>query len=67
MKYKKPHWAIAQIVRETGLVEDLCEHGCGHPNTEWLQENDPDGKKRLSVHGCCGCCWRTNDDPDSKG
>lgn len=57
-KYKKPDWAVDQTVRATGLVEDICEHGVGHPNIEWLKEHDPDGKLGFSVHGCDGCCLR---------
>lgn len=54
-KYKKPTWAIKQIVRHDrgGMVEDICRHGIGHPNKEWLKKH---GTKTDSVHGCCGCC-----------
>ena len=66
---KKPAWAIQQIVRETGLIENICCHNIGHP--------DPDSAKRIAlfhkeweqghctkqeaisawrVHGCDGCC-----------
>ena len=55
-KYKKPDWAVDQTIRASGLVEDICEHGVGHPNREWLKKHDPDGKLCLSVHGCDGCC-----------
>jgi len=55
-QYKKPVWAVDQIIRASGLVEDICVHGVGHPNKEWLEENDPDGKKSWAVHGCDGCC-----------
>ncbi len=55
--YKKPSWAIKQIVRENGLVEDICEHGIGHPNEEFLNTH-PKITKRLclDIHGCDGCC-----------
>lgn len=56
IKYKKPNWAVDQIIRETGLVEDICEHEVGHPNNEWLEEHDSDNKKCFAVHGCDGCC-----------
>lgn len=50
----KPDWAVSQLVRETGLVEDVCEHGVGHPNRDFIK------RKKLgwgwTVHGCCGCC-----------
>lgn len=56
VEYKKPSWAVQQIRRETGLIEDVCKHGVGHPNTEWLKKNDPDGNYGFSIHGCDGCC-----------
>ena len=55
-KYKKPNLAVEQVVRASGLVDDICEHGVGHPNQEWLSEHDPEGKRHFSVHGCDGCC-----------
>lgn len=54
-KYKMPKWAVGQTVRFSGLVEDTCEHGVGHPNSEWLKEH---GKKYDGIHGCDGCCSR---------
>lgn len=55
--YPKPAWAVGQLQREvTGLVEDICEHGMGHPNRAWLDHNDPEDKRKLGVHGCDGCC-----------
>lgn len=60
-KFKKPQWAIDQIIREDrgGLVEDLCHHGIGHPNREWLAQH---GNKNGcdSIHGCCHerCCQK---------
>lgn len=54
--YRKPEWAVRQIIREDGLVEDLCKHNIGHPNLDWLRENDPDGEFKYSIHGCDGCC-----------
>lgn len=56
--YPKPFWAVSQLIRETGLVEDVCEHGIGHPNITWLTKHDEEGTKRFGVHGCCGCCSR---------
>lgn len=52
-KYPKPSWAVSQLVRETGLIEDVCEHGVGHPNIEWLNEHS---ERHWSIHGCEGCC-----------
>ena len=53
-KYKKPKWAVQQIIRPDrgGMVEDVCKYGVGHPNVEWLEEHPED----KGVHGCCGCC-----------
>lgn len=55
-EYESPDWAVGQVVRETGLVEDTCEHGVGHPNIEWLKRH---GSAGAGVHGCDGCCRRT--------
>ena len=66
-KYKKPDWAVDQVVRETGLVEDICVHGVGHPNREWLRVHDPDGKLCFGVHGCDGCCSHEQKKEKSRG
>ena len=50
-KYKRPDWAVDQIIRENGVVEDICKHGVGHPNLEYLKIFPKDG-----IHGCDGCC-----------
>jgi len=47
------------IRRETGLVENICEHGIGHPayGSALYQDairGDEDGA--WGVHGCDGCC-----------
>lgn len=55
-KYPKPSWAVSQLVREFGLIEDVCEHGVGHPNLDWLKEKDPNHETTWSIHGCEGCC-----------
>lgn len=55
-KYRMPEWAVKQTVRENGLVEDICKHGVGHPNKEWLDDHDPTGELGFWVHGCDGCC-----------
>jgi hypothetical protein len=57
--YPKPNWAINQVIRENGLVEDVCIHDVGHPNAEWLKIHDPDGSKGYGIHGCCGCCVKS--------
>jgi hypothetical protein len=63
--YFKPEWAVQQIWRASGLLEDVCAHGVGHPNSEWLETHDPDGKRCFGVHGCDGCC-HTNGIPRRK-
>jgi len=55
--YPKPDWAVKQIVRASGLVEDICEHGIGHPNEAWMKLHDPDGERGFGIHGCDGCCF----------
>lgn len=56
-KYPKPPWASHQIMRASGLIENICtEHGVGHPHEVSLRELDPTGAMGLSIHGCCGCC-----------
>lgn len=60
--YPKPEWAVKQIVRSSGLVEDICECGTGHPNLEYLKRWDPDGRLCMGIHGCCenSCCSTQN-------
>jgi hypothetical protein len=48
----KPEWAIGQIYRMSGLIEDECKHGVGHPNLESLKTMD----EFYGIHGCDGCC-----------
>lgn len=56
MPYRRPKWAVQQVVRGSGLVEDICKHGVGHPNSDWLNRHDPKDKRGLALHGCDGCC-----------
>lgn len=59
MKNPKPDWAVQQIVRETGLIEDVCKHGIGHPNKASIKEMDKKykgSKGAWGIHGCDGCC-----------
>lgn len=52
--YKMP---VRYIVRDSGLVEDQCEHGVGHPNRKWLYDHRKDENvDGLGIHGCDGCC-----------
>lgn len=59
------------IRRETGLIENICKHGCGHPaygSVDWLSKTVPESTKSTwSLHGCCQdrCCtqigWKLED------
>ena len=44
-----------QIYREDGRIEQLCEHGVGHPighrNAKMCRKDS-----WIWVHGCDGCC-----------
>jgi len=57
-QYEQPDWAVQQLQRASGLIEDVCNCGVGHPNRDWLAKHDPEGKRALGVHGCCGCCFQ---------
>lgn len=52
--YEKPDWATGQIWRDSGLLEDVCEHGVGHPNQDFLKKEG--WSDVWGVHGCDGCC-----------
>ena len=54
--YPKPDWATHQIVRASGLVEDVCIHEIGHPSATWMAIHDPDGSRGYGIHSCDGCC-----------
>jgi hypothetical protein len=45
--YPIPEWAVRQVVRESGLVENICIHGTGHPHENWLKIHDPDGNYKM--------------------
>lgn len=53
---RKPDWAVDQIRRETGLIEDICECGVGHPNKDFMASCKKEDLRWIGVHGCCGCC-----------
>jgi len=60
------------IVRETGLVEQLCSCGIGHPTREgidYMSKSTCSTKKVWEVHGCCmipGHCWLVDRDNDKR-
>ena len=48
-------------IRETGLVEWICECGIGHPDEESatiVAKRFGHNKKTWLIHGCCGHCSR---------
>lgn len=55
----EPYPYLKSIRRENGLIENVCEHGVGHPSygsahfqSLWRdQDVDP-----WLIHGCDGCC-----------
>lgn len=47
----------AQVVRSSTLIEDICEHGVGHPNPDSAAYlNWRDKTEHWGTHGCDGCC-----------
>ena len=54
--YPKPEWAVRQIVRASGLVENICCHGVGHPHEASVKEFEKIGIMSMGVHGCDLCC-----------
>lgn len=47
----------SKTIRETGLIEHVCEHDVGHPDPKSVRElNSKTGQKSWGVHGCDGCC-----------
>lgn len=61
--YWRAQWAVDQTCRrdKDDLIEDLCEHGVGHPNRDWMDAHDPDGELGFGIHGCDGCCRKKRD------
>jgi len=56
-KFKRPDWAIGQDIGDDYALEDVCKHGVGHPNREYLESLlDEDERRLMGVHTCCGCC-----------
>ena len=55
-KNKVPAWVKQYLVRESGLLEEICQHGVGHPERESVKEMDKIGLKGFGIHGCDGCC-----------
>lgn len=49
-----------RLTRASGLVEQVCPHGCGHPDPDSIRRMDqagaPGNRGTWGVHGCDGCC-----------
>ena len=61
--YPKPKWAKKQIIRESGLIENICKHGVGHPHimsAKEIAKRYNHTIKTWMTHGCCmdECCRR---------
>lgn len=54
--YPKPEWAVGQVVRASGLVENICCHGVGHPHPASVAEFEKMGIMSMGYHGCDLCC-----------
>jgi len=58
-KNPAPKWAKSRKYCFTGevlIIEDVCEHGVGHPNPAWLETLPEEQGKAFRVHECDGCC-----------
>ena len=53
-----PDWATHQIIRASGLIENVCACGCGHPHPASVEEFEKIGIMTMGIHGCCSkmCC-----------
>lgn len=59
-RFPLPSWAVKRTIRIRGgrlIVEDICEHGIGHPNRAWLLSLPEDERHGEAIHGCDKCCW----------
>ena len=55
--YKKPEWAISQVIEENKPLQDLCKHGYMHPNLAWMADNcHSEEDWNHASHACDGCC-----------
>jgi hypothetical protein len=43
-------------VRESNLIERMCDHGIGHPDPDSVAYFDRMNQRGFDVHGCDGCC-----------
>jgi len=53
-----PSWAIKQIVRESGLIENVCIHNIGHPHPNSVKYLADMGMTGFEIHSCDGCCCK---------
>lgn len=42
---------------DRGIMERICEHGIGHPDTDSARFLRRNGKGYENIHGCDGCEW----------
>ena len=50
---------IEKVKRGSGIEEEVCEHGVGHPTLESAKKVAKARKHELIIwlsHGCDGCC-----------
>lgn len=52
--HKMRQWPM--LLRETRLVERMCDHYVGHPDPDSVAWFDRRGMPGYGVHGCDGCC-----------
>ena len=43
-------------IRDSNLVERMCEHGVGHPDPDSVAYFERRGITHMGIHGCDGCC-----------
>ena len=55
-KFKRPDWAIDQGIGDDYALEDVCKHGVGHPNREYLESLPEDERETAGIHTCDKCC-----------
>ena len=62
-------------VRETGMIEQVCTCGIGHPTKEGVEymynrfNGEGNTRRTWEVHGCCmipGHCWLVDRDNEKK-
>ncbi len=52
---------------DRGIMERICEHGVGHPDSDSARFLDGIGQSYQNIHGCDGCCSRKPGQPLRNG